>query len=172
MPADLSLGFIKRLTEQTAKEARRGLDSSVSDAMMEFFHSWTEDSREYAWESVRGYIKLVYLAMEQGELTWTNTARIEKIRAKAIERGDKLPKPASKSSSAQSTQSATQHAAAKSRQTQYCNAYNKGECSITDKTHASSRGQVSHICRFCLTQGKEFPHTYNECKNKVRSKNI
>jgi hypothetical protein len=105
-PADLSLGFIKCLTEQIAKEARRGLDSAVSDAMFEFFHAWTDDSREYAWESVRGYIKLVYLAMEQGDLTWRDTARIEKICAKAIERGDKLPKPAGKSSIAQSMQSA------------------------------------------------------------------
>jgi hypothetical protein len=170
-PADLSLGFIKRISEQTAKEARRGIDSSVSDAMMEFFHSWTEDSREYVWQSVRGYIKLVYLAMEQGELTWTDAARIERIRAKAIERGDKLPKPAVASTSSSSRYSASQQVAAKPRKTRWCDDFNKGGCSLKE-VHPTKYGQVSHICRWCFTNlHRENNHPLSECKNQNRSKN-
>jgi hypothetical protein len=164
-PADLSLGFIKRISEQTAKEARRGMDSAISDAMMEFFHSWTEDSREYVWQSVRGYIKLVYLAMEQGELIWTDAARIERIRAKAIERGDKLPKSAVASTSSSSRYGASQKAAAKPRTTRWCAAFQTGACTFTGKSHPTKYGPVSHICQFCFGNGKELNHAKYECNN-------
>jgi hypothetical protein len=166
--ADLTLGFVKRISEQTDKESRRGSDNQTSRAMLEFFHSWSEDVREYPWETVRGYIKLVYYAMEQGTLTWADTARIEKIRARATAVGAML----SSASSAQSTQSAAE---SKPGRTQWCADYQKGKCTSTQQTHSSSRGQVSHICAFCYQkQGKEFPHSKDECNNKVKSssKNI
>jgi hypothetical protein len=159
--ADLTLGFVKRISEQTDKEVRRGSDNNTSRAMLEFFHSWSEDVREYQWETVRGYIKLVYFAMEQGTLTWADTARIEKIRARATAVG--------MLSSASSSQSATpQHATSKPKQTQYCNDFNKGKCT-KQPIHSSTRGLVSHICAFCLNNGKELPHGKFECNNQVRS---
>jgi hypothetical protein len=162
--SDLSLGFIKRLTEQLAREARKGLNSDISNAMLEFFHSWTDDSREYAWDTVRGYIKLVYLALEQGELVWTDTVSISKIRTRAIERGLLAQATAARAPAASSS---SQHAAAKPRQTRWCADYNEGTCN--HKTaHKSKHGYVSHICKFCFSQGNEYQHPESAC-NKVKS---
>ena len=113
---------------------------------------------------MRGYVKSVFLALEQGRVTWRDAQKIRDIRAEAIEGSTRLQEDDSSS-----RQSTSQPAAPKPKQTRYCNNFNKGECAFDKQTHQSSRGVVSHICRFCFTkQGKEFHHAEIECNNKVK----
>jgi hypothetical protein len=119
--------------------------------MMKFFHSWTDDARAYEWSTVRGYIKLVYLAMEQGELSWTDTSSIAEIRAKAIERG--LLTQATGTRVRQTGQQKSQQASDSGSNTQkqrYCGSFNKGTCTNKSQDH-----QSEHICAFCLNKKKK-----------------
>ena len=76
---ELTLGFIRLLQEHTEKEARCGLDSLVSRAILAFREQWTDDAANYTWSTVLGYIKLVFLGLEQAKLSWTDASKLQAI---------------------------------------------------------------------------------------------
>jgi hypothetical protein len=166
--SELSLGFVRIISDRVALESERGDSATDSTAMLGFMEQWTDDVLDFPFPTVIGYVKAVFFALEQGRIRWTDSAQIGAISTRAVEKSTRLQEYATPA-----TKSATQHAAAKPRQTQWCANFQQGKCNL-DSPHASSRGLVSHICKFCFqTQRKEFDHAEKECNKKVKSsKNI
>ena len=48
------------------------------------------DSRHYTWQTVRGYIKLVFRGLEQDSLTWRDSEGLRKIGDRVIGLGERL----------------------------------------------------------------------------------
>jgi hypothetical protein len=167
--AELSVGFMRLITDRLEVETERGDSPTISTAMTVFMSKWLADALRFPFRTVRGYVKSVFLALEQGRATWRDTDKIREIRTEAIEGTTRLEEaPSQPAVAARAT-------TAKPIATGWCADYQNGKCTFTSQTHETSRGQVSHICAFCYrTQGKEFQHAQDVCKNKekVRSKNI
>jgi hypothetical protein len=159
------VGFCRIIADRLERESERGEEPTISTAMHTFMTRWQVDLLSFPFTSVRGYIKSVFYAMEQGRLSWRDTDKVKDICTEAIEGSPRL-----QTDEAPSQPTSTQSKATTKSRTQYCNDFNKGECSVNAKTHTSSRGQVSHVCKFCFTkQGKEFHHPDIKCNNKVKS---
>jgi hypothetical protein len=157
--SELSLGFVRIISDRVAREAERGDSATISTAMLAFMEQWCDDVRDFPFSTVIGYVKAVFFDLEQGRIRWTDADQLRAIRTRAIEKSDRLQSDAKSSS-----QSATP--AAKPRQTRWCAEYNNGTCTYTT-AHKSKYGHVSHICKFCFDQlGREFKHRLSECNNK------
>jgi hypothetical protein len=98
------------------------------------------------------------LALEQGRLTWRDTAKIATIRTRALEKGEKLTAQAAACQSGQQTPGN----ASNTQKQRYCASFNKGICTNTSKAH-----QSEHICAFCLNKkSKVRTHAEVDCHQK------
>jgi hypothetical protein len=167
---ELSLGFLRLIQERADKEARRGSQPQVSRAMLNFLEQWTDDAGNYTWPTVLGYVKLVFLALERGKLSWTEPAKLQEIRDRARAKGTTIGQARTPQAAARQSgqQTASQGATKKKR---YCADYNKGICHSTEQSHESSQGVVHHICGFCLSKkGNSWPHPEVDCNQKSGSR--
>jgi hypothetical protein len=167
---ELTLGFVRLIQERADKEARRGSQPQVSRAMLNFLEQWTDDAGNYTWPTVLGYVKLVFLALERGKLSWTESAKLQDIRDRARAKGTTIGQSRAPQASARQSgqQTASQGASKKKR---YCAAYNKGICPSNEQSHDSSQGIVHHICGFCLSKkGNSWPHPEVDCNQKSGSR--
>jgi hypothetical protein len=157
------------LTDRLDVEQERGSGNTVSRAITNFMSEWTKDLVKYEYRTVRGYVKSVFLAIEQGRVTWRETAKLASIRASAMENADQRAATTTRQSGQQpqartTNQTASQGASKKKR---YCAAFNKGICASTEQSHDSNQGVVHHICGFCLSKnGKTWPHAEVDCNQK------
>jgi hypothetical protein len=165
---ELTLGFVRLIQERADKEARRGSQPQVSRAMLNFLEQWTDDAGNYTWPTVLGYVKLVFLALERGKLSWTESAKLQDIRDRARAKGTTIGQSRAPQAAASGQQ--TQGSTSNRQKKRYCAAYNKGSCNL-NSPHMSNQGTVHHICGFCLsTKGNSWPHPEVECNQKSGSK--
>ena len=66
---ELSVGFCRIVADRLESESERGEGPTVSTAMHSFMTQWTVDLLFFPFKSVRGYVKSVFFALEQGRLT-------------------------------------------------------------------------------------------------------
>jgi hypothetical protein len=167
---ELTLGCFRLLTDRLDVEQERGSGNTVSRAITDFMSEWTNDLVRYEYRIVRGYVKSVFLALEQGRVTWRETAKLAIIRASAMENGEQRVAPTARQSGQQPqtrTNNQTASQGTTSQKKRYCADFNKGTCTITGSSHNSSTGLVQHICAFCFNKkGKVFFHAEVNCMQK------
>jgi hypothetical protein len=163
---ELTLGFVRLIQERADKEARKGSQPQVSRAMLDFLEQWTDDAGNYTWPTVLGYVKLVFLALERGKLSWTDPAKLQDIRDRARAKGTTIGQTRTAQAAARQSGQQTPGSASNTQKKRYCAAFNKGACN-QNTPHMSDKGTVHHICAYCMNKkGKTFTHAEVDCHQK------
>jgi hypothetical protein len=163
---ELTVGCFRLVADRLEHEKKTGSGATVSLAMIHFMTQWQEDLLKFEFRTVRGYVKSVFLALEQGRVTWRDTVKLAAIHARALETGTKLNTAgqATRQTGQQKSNATSQGAEQKKR---YCAAFNRGTCDSTEQYHDSNQGVVHHICAFCISKkGKTWPHAEIKCNQK------
>jgi hypothetical protein len=50
--------------------------------MLQFMEQWTDDCLDFPFPTVRGYVKAVFFALEQGRITWRDADQLRAIRTR------------------------------------------------------------------------------------------
>ena len=124
-----------------------GLDRQT---MWEVLKGMMEDAIEFPWQNVRDFYWVVSSHIENNRLEWSDTDKIQKLRAKHAQKHET---PAKK----QPAQ------AAQSEKIRYCGPFQNGSC----QERADHAGQ-RHICAYCFrTKRLQCTHSETECRRKV-----
>ena len=146
---------------------REESDPKMKAHMLEYMIALMDDANDFSCTSAKASHAVLLCRMEQGEVTsYADTMAIERIRranAQKISTGSQY--------FTNGTQNFTKKFS-KTTRTMPCTYYNQGVCSQT-KSHETRGVLYKHICSSCFANnGKTFPHSEVECKNKSRgSKN-
>jgi hypothetical protein len=151
---ELSLGFVRIISDRVTREAERGDSATVSTAMLAFMEQWSDDVLDFPFPTILGYVKAVFFALEQGRIRWTDADQLRALRTRAVEKSARLQTDEAPSQPAVASRA---KATTKSKQTRWCADFNNGECT-------SSQCRDSHICRFCFQHGgNKYTHKGSQC---------
>ena len=146
---------------------REESDPKLRAHMLEYMIALMDDANNFSWTSAKASHAVLLCRMEQGEVKgYDDTMAIERIRRANAQKNF---------AGNQHSNTANQNFAkkfSKTTRTMPCTNYNQGVCSHT-KPHETRGVLYKHICSSCFANnGKTFPHSEIECKNKSRgSKN-
>ena len=145
---EFAFGYIESSTaKQVSQEHKATLLSHMSNLM--------QDAMNYSRPAARNFHGILLNQMEMGRLTWDDHVEIESLRRNYAHRD------------LEAVATSTTNKPKTTQRTVYCVAYQKGTCSHTEDDHLSPRGNVKHVCAFCLkARGREYPHPENECRGK------
>jgi hypothetical protein len=164
---ELTVGCFRLVADRLEHEKKTGSGATVSLAMIHFMTQWQEDLLTFEFRTVRGYVKSIFLALEQGRVTWRDTEKLAAIHARALETGTKLNTAVQTTrQTGQQKSQQTSGSASNSQKKRYCAAFNKGSCNL-NTPHMSDKGTVHHICAYCINKkGKAFTHAEVDCHQK------
>ena len=130
------------------------------DAMLDYLISLLDDSNDFSWSSAKACHAVLLCRMEQGEIkNYTQTDLIDRIR-RAHAQGHT---PSTQNFAKNSTKRD------KTARTMICQFFNQGSC-MHQATHETKGVIFKHVCNHCFTKnGKSFPHSETECKNKSKN---
>ena len=118
--------------------------------MWDILKGMMEDATEYPWQNVRDFYWVVGSHVENARLDWTDTAQIQKLRAKHAQKHEITVKK----QAAQEGQS---------EKLRYCGLYQKGTC----PEKADHAGQ-KHMCAYCFRAKRmQCQHPESECRRKA-----
>ena len=137
------------------------VDSEQQRAMLGLLRDTCSDAMEYTWENARGCYAIILQQMEQGRLTWTDTAAFRELRRtyaqKQILDMKEINDKGQSASQAKSTAGPL-----------YCYKFQEGTCRFSSD-HKTTRGAVRHICAYCLKSvGAAYSHAEHECQRKIK----
>ena len=125
---------------------------NTKNQMLDYMSELMEDAQDFGWASAKGAHAVLLCRMEEGKVNWNMTEKIDRIRRAHAQ---KVINVASKKLNADS-----QGVPCKFFQSQKCP--HKGD-------HHTGGQFYRHICSFCNTLGKRFPHPVKECINSKRT---
>jgi hypothetical protein len=164
---ELTVGCFRLVADRLEHEKKTGSGATVSLAMIHFMTQWQEDLLSYEFRTVRGYVKSIFLALEQGRVTWRDTEKLAAIHARALETGTQLNTAVQTTRQTGQQKSQQASGSTSSQKKRYCTDFNQGICENKSNSHYSDQGWVQHICAFCFNKkGKTFPHPEVECNQK------
>jgi hypothetical protein len=115
-----------------------------------------EDTTLFSFPNARNFHGIVLGLMEQGDLSWTDTAAIDKLR----QQYSRVNSPVNPTTS-------TPHSLP-STDDRPCPDYQTGTCTISGD-HDLKGVRVAHICAWCARMKRlSFPHREKECISKER----
>ena len=127
-------------------------DVNTKNSMLEYLSELMEDAQDFGWTSAKGAHAVLLYKMEEGKLNWAMTEKIYRIRRAHAQ---KVVNNASKKSSTELPGIP-------------CKFYQNQKCPHKGDHHTS--GQFyRHICSYCNTLGKRFPHALKDCRNSKKS---
>lgn len=132
---------------------KAGLPSDDKEAMLLHLRNIMLDACEYGWAGARNAHAIVLQQIEQGRLTWSDTALIQDIRRTY---GQRVVHNASKGSA--------------SIPPSTCPAFQRGSCGESSDHYAGDKW-VRHICSHCAREGKHYSHAGKDCRRKKQEKN-
>ena len=129
--------------------------------MWDLLKAVLEDAVEFSWPNVRNFFWIVGNQVENDRLAWSETVKIEKMRAKYSQKHELEVKPHKPD-----TQQTPQAPAERLR---YCGPYQRGQC-----TERGDHAGLKHMCAHCFrVKSMPYPHPEAECRRKAteQSKN-
>ena len=129
----------------------------VKQNMLEYLSEIMEDSHDFGWAAAKGAHAVLLCKMEEGRLNWSDTQKIDRIRrAYAHKVQNHNPSPYS-----------TNRNGLKEGPTP-CKFFQKATCSHkTD--HETNNHTYLHVCSFCFSNGKKYPHALKDCKKNLKN---
>ena len=124
---------------------------ATKNAMLEYMSELMEDAQDFEWASAKG-AHAVLCRMEEGKVNWAMTDKIDRVRRAYAQ---KVVNNSSKKSRAELPGVP-------------CKFFQNQKCPHKGDHHMA--GQLyKHICSFCNTLGKRFPHALKDCRNSKKS---
>ncbi len=149
MVSEFVLGFMRQCKDEKFEKDKEIMHDFLMD-LMEDHTDWPEE-----WENIRSFHSVFLAMVESGEATWTDTAKISKMKNRMIYAGS------NKSSSTSTTNSKT-HTAQPTRTdkpTVVCYKYQTAECYKEDGHQG-----FTHCCSYCLREkGRMVKHPERDC---------
>ena len=145
-------------------------DPLCRKTMLKHITRLSQDVVDCGFRVARGAHAAVLVALEEGRVSWMEPEAIEAIRRDSVSRVYFEAEGPGRSSSVQGTTSAARpkpQGVTKSHSV--CKHYNKNTCS-SNGDHVVGNILYKHVCSFCSTKGKSYPHTEAAC-NKKHDKN-
>ena len=126
----------------------------------------SQDVADCGFRVTRGAHAAVLVALEEGRVSWAEPEAIEVIRREAVSRvyfeaevPARAPSTPATSSVAKPRSQGTQ------KTTSVCKHYNNNTCK-SQGDHVVGTILYKHVCSFCKTKGKSYPHTELACNKK------
>ena len=136
-------------------------DTNCKEAMLSYLISLLDDANDFSWSAAKACNAVLLCRMEQGEIKdFTQTEAIDRVRRAHAQRHV-----------AQSSQIYNKNASRRDKnlKSMPCQFFNQGTCTH-NSTHETRGVLYRHICSSCFTRnGKTFPHSEAECKNKQKA---
>jgi hypothetical protein len=120
------------------------------------------DTQTYPWEVVRNFHGILLQQMEQRRLTWSDSAKIQELRAVYLVQAVTEKKSERQEKGGQTSgNNAT-------KSLRYCYGFQNGSCSIAYTPHDTDKsGKVHHICAYCYRyEHAVYYHAENMCRRK------
>ena len=124
----------------------------TKNSMLEYLSELMEDAQDFGWTSAKGAHAVLLCRMEEGKVNWANTEKIDRIRRAHAQKvvNNSVKKPNSELSGVP------------------CKFFQNQKCPYKGDHHTSGQW-YRHICSFCNTLGKRFPHALKDCRNSKKS---
>ncbi len=127
-------------------------DTAIQSAMRKHLCEIMLDSRQYGWEKARSFHALILAQMEQGRLTWLDSAGIQYER----QRRGYLPSPP------REKHAISKYLPPSQEKIELCTFYQADNCP-KDTNHNG----LKHACSYCFTKlGRTFRHPLVSCNIK------
>ena len=124
---------------------------STKNAMLEYMSELMEDAQDFGWACAKGAHAVLLCRMEEGKVNWAKTEKIDLIRRAHAQKV--VNNPSKKSTPELSGVP--------------CKFFQSQKCPHKGDHHTA--GQLyKHICSFCNTLGKRFPHALKDCRNSKK----
>ena len=121
---------------------------STKNFMLDYLSELVEDAQDFGWTSAKGAHAVLLCRMEEGKVYWAMTEKIDQIRRAHAQ---KVVNSSSKKSNSELPGVP-------------CKFFQNQKC--PHKSNHYTSGQLyKHICSFCSTLGKRFPHALKDCRN-------
>ena len=133
-------GFCKNMLQEP--------DLGVRHHMLTYLSELMEDTVDFSWQSAKAAHAVLLCDMEQGNVSWQETHKIDRIRRAHAQRHTAIRQNQSRSTSGSKPW--------------FCKQYQSGNCSHKRDHELNGRLQ-KHICSFCLSLGKVFSHPEKDC---------
>ena len=131
-------------------------NSDSKECMLEYLVSLLDDAQDFSWEAAKASHTVLLCRMEQGEVeNYSQVEKIDQIRRANAQRHI----PPSNADLHKKVQGKTQKVVP-------CMYFNQGTCSHS-KSHDTRGVRYIHVCSVCFANGKTFPHSETDCKNKL-----
>ena len=127
-------------------------ESNVTkNSMLEYLSELMDDAQDFGWTSAKGAHAVLLCRMEEGKVNWANTEKIDRIRRAHAQKvvNNSVKKPNSELSGVP------------------CKFFQNQKCPHKGDHHTSGQW-YRHICSFCNTLGKRFPHALKDCRNSKK----
>ena len=139
-------------------------------SMRSLSHRVLEDAGRILWPAVRRSVREVFLAIEQGRMSWDHFHRLNRFRQTEMLLPVQQPTPQAtpRAPQAAAPTSARATGTAAPRRLYPCIPYQTGECTTQQASHQGPRGKVKHICAHCaVAVTREYAHPESDCRRKA-----
>ena len=127
---------------------------NTKNQMLDYMSELMEDAQDFGWPSAKGAHAVLLCRMEEGKVNWNMTEKIDRIRRAHAQ---KVINVAPKKANAEPQANAVP-----------CKFFQSQKCPHKGDHHTGGH-LYRHICSFCNTLGKRFPHPIKECRNSKRT---
>ena len=129
----------------------------------------SQDVVDCGFRVARGAHAAVLVALEEGRVSWMEPEAIECIRRDSVSRvyfEDQGPGRSSFAPGASTVAKPKPQGTTKTHSV--CKHYNRNTCSH-EGDHASGNVLYQHVCTYCRSNGKSYPHTELACNKKQQN---
>ena len=135
-----------------AQIVREESNEAVKNYMLDYLAELMEDSHDFGWQSAKGSHAVLLCRMEDNKIQWQDTQKIDRLRRVHAQR--MAPTPQTKRITAKGPL--------------VCKFYQRGSC-MQKGDHENNGQMYLHVCQHCYAQGKSYPHSGKDCKNKSKN---
>ena len=149
---EFAAGFTATIREQ-------GLSPSDRDIQLLHFQKLMVDAQTWDWTTVRHFHGILRQEIEANRLNWRDAAAIQELRLTYL-----IQAGMSKRSTPAATAKKT------TPRLPVCVPFQTGACPSQASPHDSDKGNVRHVCAFCLSAvGYGCYHPENQCQRKTKN---
>ena len=144
-------------------------DPLCRNTMLNHITKLAQDVVDCGFRVARGAHAAVLVALEEGRVSWMEPEAIEAIRRDSVSRVYFEAEGPGRSSFTQGTSSAAKPKPQGGTRTHsVCKHYNKNTCSH-EGDHIAGNILYQHVCTYCRSSGKSYPHTELACNKKQQN---
>ena len=128
-------------------------DLQTKQNMLEYMAELMEDSHDFGWNAAKGAHAVLLCKMEEGQVSWDQTHKIDQIRRAYAQKVQNLGGNKRTHSNDNPTP---------------CKFFQKATCSHK-VDHEVNGHTYLHVCSHCFANGKKHPHPSKDCRKLAKN---